>query len=306
MAPPKPISFPPAGVRMCRFLSRFTLLLAMLCMVPALVLLPCQAARAEEHASIREALGKLAWQRGPTQGAIAGKGTITVPAGYAFLDEQNTQHFLELMGNPPSAGNYLLAPETLQWFAVFSFDETGFIKDDEKIDPDDLLKKLKDGDAATNEERKKRGFPAIHTDGWMVPPHYDADTRRLEWGVRLRNDSNEVNVNYTSRILGRSGVMRAILVDDTETLHADLKPFKAALQDFHYNPGETYAEFRQGDRIAEYGLAALVLGGAAAVATKKGLWSVLAGALAAFWKVIVGVVLALAASVKKFFRKDLP
>lgn len=46
------------------------------------------------------------------------------------------------------------------------------MKDDEKIDADALLKSLRDGDAAGNEERKRLGMKAIYTDGWAVNPHY--------------------------------------------------------------------------------------------------------------------------------------
>jgi uncharacterized membrane-anchored protein len=280
---------------MRRFL--LAVLFAALAQLPAL---------ADDAANPAGELQKLAWQRGPAQGAIAGKAAIEIPKGFAFLDEANTRRFLEIAGNPPSDGNYMLAPEDLHWFAVFSFDATGYVKDDEKIDPEALLSGLKEGDTASNEERKRLGMHAIFTDGWQVAPHYDALTKRLEWGVRLRDDQNQLNVNYSTRILGRNGVMRAVLVSAPDTLEADTKAFKSALADFNYNPGEAYAEFRQGDKVAEYGLAALVLGGAAAVATKKGLWTLLAGGLAAFWKVLVGIGIAAAAGIKRFFSRKAP
>jgi len=56
--------------------------------------------------------------------------------------------------------------------------------------------------------------------------------------------------------------------------------------------GQRYAEFRPGDKIAEYGLAALITGGAAAVALKTGLFQ-------KFWKLIVLGFVALAGALKK-------
>jgi uncharacterized membrane-anchored protein len=103
-----------------------------------------------------------------------------------------------------------------------------------------------------------------------VVPHYDTETHRLEWGTKLRAEDNQLVVNYTIRILGRSGVMNAVLVSDPQTLNADIQQFKSALGGFDFSPGEQYAEFRQGDRVAEYGLAALIVGGAAAAAAKSG------------------------------------
>jgi uncharacterized membrane-anchored protein len=145
---------------------------------------------------------------------------------------------------------------------------------------------------------------AIYTVGWEVPPHYDSASKHLEWGMRLRTDDNKQLINYTSRLLGRSGVMSAILVSDPATLNADTAQFKSALDQFSYAPGETYAEYRQGDKLAEYGLGALILGGAAAVATKKGFWAVIGGFLAAFWKLLAGAAVACSAAIRRFFRRE--
>ena len=78
---------------------------------------------------------------------------------YVFLDAQNTKRFLELNGNPPADRHYLIAPKSLSWFAVFFYDESGHIKDDEKIDPDDLLKTLKDSDVQGNPIRLANVYP---------------------------------------------------------------------------------------------------------------------------------------------------
>lgn len=266
------------------------------------VSIPAHAQR--DPAFIIQELQKLAWQRGPGEGAIAGKAKIRIPDGFAFLDERNTRRFLELMGNPPRDGHYMIAPAALDWFAVFSFDPVGYVKDDEKIDAAALLEELKQGDERGNEERKRLGMSPIFTDGWHVPPHYDADSKRLEWGMRLRDERGGLHVNYTSRLLGRSGVMSAVLVSSPSTLGEDMRAFRGALGGYEFVAGEKYAEFKSGDKIAEYGLAALVVGGAAAAAAKSGLlkslgkflWVIIGGAIAAGW-----------ALVRKFFgRKETP
>lgn len=258
---------------------------------------------AQGDSTIETELKKLAWQVGPSEARIGDKATIKVPAGYVYLDDKNTRRFLELMGNPPPDGHYLFAPKTLAWFSVFSFNPSGYVKDDEKIDPDELLKSLKANDEPSNEERQRLGMSKIFTDGWEVLPHYDNQTKRLEWGLRLKNEQGRTNVNYTSRLLGRSGVMSATLVTGTNSLAADSATFKTALEKFSYASGENYSEFKQGDKLAAYGLGALILGGAAAVATKKGLWAVLGGFFVAFWKILVGVFVAAVAGFKSFFKK---
>ena len=253
---------------------------------------------------VLQELQKLAWQKGPGDGAIAGKATIRIPQGFAFLDERNTRRFIELMGNPPRDGHYMIAPASLDWFAVFSFDSIGYVKDDEKIDADKLLADLKSGDEQGNAERKRLGLSPIYTDGWHVPPHYDSNTKRLEWGLRLRDEKGRTNVNYTSRLLGRTGVMSAVLVTSPQTLNEDMKAFSGALKGYEFVSGERYAEFKSGDKIAEYGLAALVVGGAAAAAAKTGLlkslgkflWVIIGGAIAGGWSLLK----------RLFGRRDVP
>jgi len=253
-------------------------------------------AQAEGESDIARQLKALAWQRGPTEGKIGDLATIKVPAGQAFLDGPNSRRFLELNGNPPRDNRYtLLGPEGA-WFAVFFFEDSGYVKDDEKLDPAALLKSLQESDQRANDERKRLGMRAIHTDGWVVTPHYDVATKRLEWGLRLRGDEGPPVVNYTIRLLGRRGVMHAVLVSDPEGLNREIAEFKAALAGYDFTSGQRYAEFRAGDRVAEYGLAALVLGGAAAVATKSGFFK-------AFGKVIVVGVVALGAALAALFRR---
>ena len=90
--------------------------------------------------------------------------------------------------------------------------------------------------------------------------------------------------------------MNVLLVSEPNTLDRDIKSFKTALKKFDFNNGERYAEWREGDKVAAYGLGALVVGGtAAAVASKGGFKFLWAIALAAF--------AGLAGVFKKFFGK---
>jgi uncharacterized membrane-anchored protein len=254
------------------------------------------ASQPRDPQKVLQELQGLAWQKGPTEASIGGLATIKVLPGQVFLDAPNTRRFLELNQNPPRDNHYTLAAQNLSWFAVFSFENSGYVKDDEKLDPGGLLKLLKEGDDRGNAERKRLGMPAIHTMGWRVPPHYDAATRQLEWGVELGQDDGQRVVNYTIRILGRRGVMHVTLVSDPQELDKDIVTFKSALGGYEFAAGERYAEFKAGDRIAEYGLAALVLGGAAAAATKTGFGK-------ALFKFIGLGVVALFGVIAAFFRK---
>lgn len=262
-----------------------------------LVAPPSASAQApKDPAQIMRELEALAWQNGPTEGSIGGVATIKVRDGQAFLDGPNTRRFLELNQNPPRDNHYTLAGQDSGWFAIFSFEDSGYVKDDEKLDADALLKSLQESDKPSNEERARLGMSPLHTAGWSVPPHYDTSTKRLEWGLRLRTDSGREVINYTVRILGRRGITHATLVSDAQSLDRNIATFKASLTGFDFAAGERYAEWRAGDRVAEYGLAALVLGGAAAVAVKTGFGK-------AIFKFLIFGLIAIGAAAAAFFRK---
>lgn len=263
----------------------------------ALVSTSVSAQEPAQEPDVGAQMRALPWVKGPADGIIGDKAKIHMGASGRFLGAEGTSKFLELTGNLPGPNQYTLVSTDGNWFAILSFDSIGYVKDDEKIDADALLKSMKDDEPAQNEELKKHGLSALYVDGWTVPPHYDAVTKRLEWGTKIHDDKGNVVVNYTTRILGRTGLTRATLVSDPALLDADVKSFKTALEGFDYNAGEKYSEFKAGDHVAEIGLGALVAGGAAAAAVKSGLLPkllaniklillALAAALAGAWKAV--------------------
>ena len=147
-------------------------------------------------------------------------------------------------------------------------------------------------------KRARRGWPAYHVKSWFKPPYYDVSSKNLTWAMQGSSDTQnkdgkqESSVNYSVRILGRRGTMNVDLVLAPEIVPTALPKFNTVLSGFSYLPGSSYAEFRSGDKIAEYGLATLVVGGAAAIAAKTGL-------LAKFGKLIVALLAALAAFLKR-------
>ena len=88
-----------------------------------------------------------------------------------------------------------------------------------------------------------------------------------------------------------------------EDLPATLPEFKKLLADYKYQSGQTYAEYKPGDKVAKYGLAALVVGGAAVGAAKLGLLGPLILLFKKAWKLVVVAIAAMAASLKKVLGK---
>jgi uncharacterized membrane-anchored protein len=241
---------------------------------------------------------KINWQKGPTTGRLGQVAEVKVPAGFMFADAADTKVLMEAMQNPLSGTELgFLSPTNMDWFIVFEFSAVGYVKDDEKdkLDANAVLESLRKGTEAGNKERKKRGWAELTITGWEIPPRYDNETHNLEWATRLES-LGKPGVNYNTRILGRRGVMSATMVADPEVLAATVPVFKSLLKDYTYVGGERYAEDRQGDQIAKYGLTALMVGGAAAVAAKSGL-------LKGLWKIIVVAAVAIGAFIKKLMGK---
>ncbi len=253
----------------------------------------------------------LPWINGPTSEQIGTSASIKVPEGYAFLGPDGAREFNRITENPDTGvDEYILAKDDLSWIAFFSFDPVGYVKDDEKLDAEDLLQSVSEGTEDSNEERRRNGWDPIHVTGWSFKPQYDARIKSLEWAFRLKGEqSQDETINYSTRLLGRKGVMQVLLLTSPEELQASVSDFKATLPGFAFNPGETYAEFRAGDHIAEYGLAALVTGGAAVVAAKKGLFAAIGVFLLKMWKLVLVGVVAFGTGIRKFFggkNKDTP
>lgn len=241
---------------------------------------------------------QLDWQFGPVTAPIGGRlAEIDVDGGYVFLDAEGTKQLMELTQNPVS-GNELatLAPadEEQSWFVVFEFDASGYVDDAEKdeLDADAILESIRKGTEAANEERSKRGWETLSIVGWHEPPHYDEDTNHLSWAVIGESQSGR-NVNRIVKLLGRRGVMTATLVSAPEELSFAMLATRALLSGYRFQPGSTYAEYVPGkDKLASYGLTALVVGGTGAALVKSGL-------LARLWKPIAGAFAALVVGLKR-------
>lgn len=265
------------------------------CAGPALAQDNAQQARGD----LARQVDALHWVHGPATVPIGDEANVRIPKGMRYLDPAGTSKFVQMNGNPPIDNNYTIAPEGLSWFAILEFDPAGYVSDKEKVDPDALFKQIKSNEEVDNKERASAGQTGLHLDRWVAPPHYDAVSHNLEWGTVMHSDSGEQVVNYTSRILGRDGVTKAILVSDPTNLPKDLTQYRAAMSGFAYLPDKKYEDHQNGDKVAEYGLGALVAGGAAAAVVKTGLFAAILKIGVAFYKLILVGLLAVYAAMRK-------
>lgn len=246
---------------------------------------------------------KLNFVKGPAKASLGSSAKIDIPAGYFFLDGKDYRTLLKAQGEPASGGELgLLAPTNDEFSVIFQFSDVGYVKDDDKnnLNADKLLASIKRGTAEANKQREQAGRAPIEVVGWEFPPKYDSETHNLEWAVRASIAGRPL-LNYNTRLLGRKGVMEVVLVVRPDQLNETLPSFRNLLTGYSFQTGETYAEYRPGDKVAKYGLGALVLGGAAVGAAKLGLFAWLAVFLKKGWKLVVIAFAAVASFFKKLF-----
>ena len=235
---------------------------------------------------------------GPTTGQLGELAAVEVPEGFVFAGAEDTQLIMKLGGNAVSGGELgYLSPnrEENRWTALFEFEDSGYVKDDDKdeIDADAILKSFTEGTEQSNARRRELGIPELHVTGWAEAPRYDEENNNLVWALKAVSDGKDV-VNYHTKLLGRTGVMSVVLITDPALLATVMPEYKKMLASFRYVDGQRYADWRQGDRVAEYGLMGLMGVGVAALAAKTGLLSKL-------WKFIAIGVVAVGAFFKKLF-----
>jgi uncharacterized membrane-anchored protein len=243
--------------------------------------------------------------QGPTTAKLGQVAQVEVPTGCIFLDGNATRAMMKRWGEPISGNEVgMLSTTNEDWSVFFDFNDSGYIKDDDKnkLDADKLLAAIKEGNEEGNKERKRAGNAPLNILGWEQPPHYDETTHNLEWAIRCESEGRPI-LNYNTRLLGRKGYMSVVLVVEPDALNKTLPEFKGILANHKFVSGESYAEYKPGDKVAKYGLAALILGGAGVGAAKLGLFASLAVLFKKAWKLVVIGVVALAAAFKKFFGR---
>jgi uncharacterized membrane-anchored protein len=270
----------------------------------------CLAEEPKKEMTAEEFLDSLHFQQGEIllPKKIA---TLKLPAGFRYLPPADAERVLvDAWGNPPgyeSLGMIFPADRSPldenSWGVIITYDEDGHVKDDDalSIKYDEILADMKAQTQENNEQRKKDGYPAMTLVGWAEPPSYDSATHKFYWAKELSVEGSKANtLNYNIRVLGRKGVLvlNAIAnMNQVSEIRAQMPTVVAATE---FTSGNRYADFDSStDKVAEYGLAALLAGG---VAAKLGLFGKLFALLLAFKKLIVVGVLALFSMISRIFK----
>ena len=288
------------------------LLTALLCLTLGASSLPGTAAEpasapAPKTITADEFLAGLQFQQGKVDlpGGIA---TLDLPPNFRYLNPQDAEKMLvDGWGNPPGAKTLgMIVPTAVNplspagWGVIVTYDKDGHVKDNDAdtIDYADLLKDMKQSVADHNAAREKAGYAPMTLVGWAETPSYDKAQHKLYWAKELQTGGDKENaLNYNIRVLGREGVLVLNAVSSMAQIAQVKSEMKNVTAFTDFTPGHRYADFNSNtDKVAEYGLAALVAGG---VAAKLGFFGKLVALLLAFKKILV---LAVAAGGSLLFK----
>ncbi|MCH9693243.1 MAG: DUF2167 domain-containing protein [Gammaproteobacteria bacterium] len=209
-----------------------------------------------------------------------GLATLHVPRDFNFYDAADAEKILvDIWGNPPGQNVLgMLMPNAYSpldwesWAVTIDYVEDGYVSDEDAadIDYEDLLKDMKGDIRDANQDRIDAGYGSIELVGWAEPPRYDAMDKKLYWAKELRFDgSDETTLNYEIRALGRHGVLNMTFIAATSQLEEINAARDSVLNMAEFNAGNRYADFDpELDKVAAYGIGALVAG---KVAAKAGL-----------------------------------
>lgn len=259
--------------------------------------------------------GAAVWQaasdamiHGPQNIELRDQARIALPEGYGFVPAAEGAAVMELMGNRTDERfiGLIFPTSEAAWFVTMDYEPAGYIKDDDAKDwdADELLDSLKQGTEAANEHRKEIGVTPIEVTRWVEAPMYDASAHRLVWSAEAKEigiADQDPTINYNTYVLGREGYIALNLITTASTIDAEKPAAHELLAAVNFNEGKRYSDFDPStDKVAAYGLAALV-GGVAA--KKLGLLAMIGVFLAKFGKLLAVGAIALVAGLAKFLKR---
>ena len=270
-----------------------------------------QAPYPKDEAALDQEYDALQWQDTVQDYPLpASHGRIHLPQGFSVLLGADAERLVFLNNGIEFPGTEaVLYDESTKALIDFTYLEEGYVKDDDwyDVDPEDFLAQMKEGQHASNAERVANGQDAFEVIGWIEEPIYNPKTHIAHYVVEMGNEQSHW-VNAVAVKLGRAGHHEVTWVGGLDTFKASgPRTLDLALTSHDYDEGHRYADFKEGDNVAAYGLAGLVAA-VAGVKLSKGLLAAAIGFLVLAGKklfiLVVPAFFGIRAAIKRFFRRS--
>jgi len=244
--------------------------------------------------------------RGPAEIPLSNQGVLHLPEGYLFVPAIEAKKVMGMLGNktgPDLLGLIFSRTGDIHWYIAVEYFKSGYVKDDDakNLNADKLLSDIKEYTEEGNKDLVAKGRSPIHVMQWIQAPLYDHQTHQLVWSILAKSNRPDNLVNYNAYTLGREGMLSFVLVTPYSMIEPSKIDENTIMTSYQFNEGKRYSDFRAGtDRVAAFGLAALIAGLAA---KKLGLVALLGVFLVKIWKGLVVVFLLFYTKIKVKIKK---
>ena len=237
----------------------------------------------------------------------ASKSTLSVPTHVRALTDKDARRLSQILNGDEDAALEAIALDHHNGVVYFAFDDAGYVTLDDwaELDAAAMIEEVRTNTEKANGERQKQGIRALHVDGWIKQPTLDRANNEVSWAFSAHHDDGSKLINAVAIQLGRSGFEKLIWAGNA----ADFETsdfLHQMMQARTFDAGQRYADHSDGDKVAGYGIAALV----GAIAGAKVLKVVGGVGLLLLLKKFFWIPLLLAAGMYKrvmaFFRRGKP
>ncbi len=232
---------------------------------------------------------------------------IQLPEGKILLLGADAERYSWLISGVEFPGTEAVMSTDSGQVDVYSeWRDEGYVSDSDwaDVDADEMLDGFKEATEASNKERIANGFQPMEVVGWLQPPTYDTATHTVTYSLELKDpDSHWANV--VALRLGRGGYSEMTWVGAIDAMESSGgRPglLNTALDIHDFDEGHRYADYKDGDKVAAYGIAGLVAT-ALGVKFSKGIFAALIAFLIAGKKIIIPAVIVGLAAFAKFGKK---
>jgi len=276
--------------------------------VVAVTMLCATTAAAEAPQSAedqRAVIQSLNWRHGGILHLEGSKTTLTVADKYAVVTDRDARRFYEAVEGTkaPDGLEVIVVDPAASTEVMFATIPEGYVRFDDwgDVDADRMLNRVRDNTDEANKERVAHHMPPLEVIGWRERPTLDRTTETVRWAIEARSGDDKI-INATVLTFGRYGYEKLTWVGGAEQDYGGFLTEMRSASSF--DPGARYVDFKDGDKVAAYTIAALVatvIGAKAAV--KAGLLVALAVLLKKLWLIAIAAVMGAATYLRKSFAR---
>jgi uncharacterized membrane-anchored protein len=249
----------------------------------------------EKQKQLIAELKQMKWYKNTTLDLPTSHGKYILTDGYLAVLGNDAKRIEELSNGKSNQQSDVEAVQVSKDFSNeihLDYNDSGYVdeKDWTDINPDKLLEEIRYNSIEQNKNRKSAGIDELYVDKWLRKPTYDAENHTVYWAMQISESSGGKIVNSTAIKLGRHGYERLLLIINQNDYAASGQILAEGLKSFSFPEGGRYEDHAPGDKVAGYGVAALV----GALVGAKALKIAAAGGLIAFFKPMIAFLAVLA------------